>query len=116
MKMVAVVSWIPGLLVIGAGYLGYQAGSLASLTGSIVWAVALVIAGWFSWKNNPTAGYASGVLTFLLAIYFAYRFIASESFIPAGVLLIITFIGLFLVLLGVFIGPAGERKPWLRQS
>ncbi|MGW8179036.1 MAG: hypothetical protein ACWGQW_09765, partial [bacterium] len=50
------------------------------------------------------AGYLGGVFTFLLAIYFASRFIATERFVPNGILLIVSFVTLFAVTLGVFLG------------
>jgi uncharacterized membrane protein (UPF0136 family) len=104
MKLVAVTSWILSLLILYSGILGFQAGSLASLISSLIFAAVMAASGGYSWKGKKSAGYFCGVMTFLLAVYFAYRFIASESFIPAGLLLIVSFFGLFFVLLGVFLG------------
>ena len=47
--------------------------------------------------------YAAIVLNFLVAVYFAYRMIASERFVPSGILLIMSFLFLFLMLLGIFL-------------
>jgi hypothetical protein len=46
----------------------------------------------------------------LLAIYFAYLFLATERFVPNGVFLIISFLVLFGVTLGVFLGLREETE------
>jgi hypothetical protein len=55
------------------------------------------------------AGYAGGVGVFLLSIYFAHRLVVTERLIPNGVFLIISFMALFGLILGVFLGL--QRSP-----
>jgi hypothetical protein len=99
------------LLILLAGIGAYQgAGSIASLVSSLLLAGVLVASAVLSQRGKVGAAYIGGILVFLSAIYFAYRFIASERFLPSGVLLIISFVALFLVILGVFLTLSQEHQ------
>ena len=105
MKLAATALFVYSLLVLGGGVFAYVAvRSAASLVFAAILTVAFLSLGCLAFRGTLTAGYLGGGLTFLQAIYFAYRFIATERFIPSGVLLIISFIVLLAVMLGVFLG------------
>ncbi len=91
------------VVVLVGGWLGYSAaGGLVSLVSSVCVAGLLVIFANFS-RRAVKYEYATIVVNFLVAIYFAYRMIASERFIPSGILLVVSFFFLFLMLLGIFL-------------
>jgi uncharacterized membrane protein (UPF0136 family) len=91
------------LVVLVGGWLGYSAsGGLVSLVSSACVAVILLAFANLS-RRAVKYEYAAIVVNFLVAIYFAYRMIATERFIPSGVLLVVSFFFLFLMLLGIFL-------------
>lgn len=110
MKLASLTCFVFGVLIAGAGvYALNQLGSLVAFVSCILSAILLFATGYFSLKGVTGAGYTSGVLTFLLAIYFAYRFVASERFIVSGLFVILSFVALFLILLGVFLSLREEE-------
>jgi uncharacterized membrane protein (UPF0136 family) len=102
--------------MIAAGAYGYLVSQsvVSFMTGALL-GTALCLLSWFIRIGISSAGYAAGCINFLLAIYFAYRFIATERFIMAGVLLILSFITLFLLILGVFLGLWKEHLEVARR-
>lgn len=105
MRLAAATLLIYSALILGAGLVAYLASeSMASLIAAVVVSFLLLYLAFRAFRGSVRAGYVSGVFTFLLAIYFAYRFLATERFIPSGGLLIVSFIALFGVILGVFLG------------
>jgi len=110
MKLASLTCFVFGVLIAGAGvYALYQLGSIVAFVSCVFSSILLLATGYFSRKGVTGAGYTSGVLTFLLAIYFAYRFIASERFFISGMFLILSFVALFLILLGVFLSMREEE-------
>jgi len=105
MKLAAATLLIYTVLILGGGFVAYFSGeSIFPLVSAVVLSVVLISLAYRAFIGSVPAGYLGGVLTLLLAIYFAYRFIATERLVPNGVLLIISFIALFGVTLGVFLG------------
>jgi uncharacterized membrane protein (UPF0136 family) len=103
MNLVGAVSIVYAALIVYSGWLGYAAAaSSASVVMGTGVGLLLLALGLYS-RRAVSGGYAVGALTFLLAIYFAYRFIATERFFPSGALLLVSFLALFLILLGVFL-------------
>ena len=79
-----------GLFLVLGGYFGWKAGSSKSLITSLV-SAALVFGGFFLTTSNPRNGYlllscVGGTLT----VVFLMRVLATQKFMPAGMLLIIT--------------------------
>ena len=93
-----------GLILLGGCAAYFSAGSTISLISSLVGTGLFLFLAYHTSRGSVSAGYSGGVLTFLMAIYFAYRFIATERFMPSGLLLIVSFLALFGVSLGVFLG------------
>lgn len=105
MKLAAVTLFIYSVLVLGVGLFAYfSTESVASLAFAAILTLVFLFLGFLAFKGMLVAGYLGGALTLLQAIYFAYRFIATERFIPNGILLIVSFLVLFAVMLGVFLG------------
>jgi hypothetical protein len=105
MRLAATVTVLYAGLVLSAGFLAFSEGrGAAVLFGTFLVGGVLLAAGVQGWKGRIGAGYLSGFVVFLSAIYFAHRFIVTEQFVPGGVLLMLSFITLFFILLGVFLG------------
>ena len=105
MKVAAVGALLYGIIILIGGVIAFfQEQSVAFLVFGIVVGNIYFLLACGCFKEVVPAGYVSGALTFFLAVYWAYRFIASERFFPGGVLLILSFLVLFLILLGVFLG------------
>jgi len=105
LRLAAATLSLYGAVVLGGGLAAYGlTGSRISLISATLLSAVLCLLAFRAFKGSVSAGYMGAVCTFLLAIYFAYRFIASERFIPSGILLIVSFAALFGVTLGVFLG------------
>ena len=104
MKFSAIVILLYAFLILIGGIGGYlQAKSLYSLISGFLFGASLLLSGWFVWHESITAGYTATFIILLLAIYFGYRFILTEKFLPGGIMLIASFITLFFLLLSLFL-------------
>lgn len=109
MKIAATATLIYALLVLGGGVMGYvQARSAASLISGIVFGLPLLACGWFLWQGNIAAGYVAGLLTVILVLFFGYRFLTTNQFMPGGLMLLLSFLALFFLLLGIFLQARTE--------
>jgi uncharacterized membrane protein (UPF0136 family) len=103
MSLVDLACLIYPLVLLYAGWLGFREhGSLASLITAIIVAVVLAVLGFLSRKSVPS-GVAGTAVIFIMAVYFAYRLIVSNRFIPSGIFMIVSFFFLFAALLGIFL-------------
>lgn len=103
MNIVDLACLVYPLVLLYAGWLGYaQSGSLVSLISGILVAVVLAGLGLLSRRSVPF-GVAGTAVIFVMAVYFAYRLIVSNRFIPSGIFMIVSFFFLFLALLGIFL-------------
>lgn len=103
MNIVDLACLVYPLVLLYAGWLGYaQGGSLASLITGVIVASGLVTLGLLS-RKSVSFGIAGTAVIFVMAIYFAYRLIVSNRFIPSGIFMIISFCFLFFALLGIFL-------------
>jgi uncharacterized membrane protein (UPF0136 family) len=103
MKFSAIAILLYAFLILIGGVVEYlQAKSLYSLISGFIFGTSLLISGWFAWHESMTAGYIATLTILLLAIYFGYKFILTEKFLPSGIILIASFITLFFLLLSLF--------------
>ena len=104
MKLAAITVLVYALMVSAGGLVGYvQAKSIPSLISGILSGIVLLICGWLVWQGSMAAGYTSGAVVLLLALFFGYRFVTTNKFMPGGMMLILSFIALFFLLLGLFL-------------
>jgi len=84
-----------GALTIVGGIIGYtKAGSTASIIAGSISGVLLLIGAWLL-PTNQVAGLAlTLIVSLLLLIYFASKFIRTGAFMPAGLMSILSVIGL----------------------
>ena len=88
-----------GLLTIIGGVMGYvRAGSMASIIAGSVSGILLLVAA-FLMGNNPVAGLAlAGVVSILLAGRFVPAFLKNGDFMPAGMMSILSVIGIIMAI------------------
>ena len=84
-----------GALTIIGGLIGYvKAGSLPSIIAGAITGVLLVVAGWIL-PANRTPGLVIGlIVSLLLAAQFVPKFIRTKSLMPAGLMSILSVIGI----------------------
>ena len=89
-----------GALTITGGVIGYvKAGSLPSIIAGAITGVLLLVAGWIM-PGNRGAGLIIGlVVSLLLAAQFVPKFIRTKSVMPAGLMSILSVIGVVLVII-----------------
>jgi len=91
--MEKIVLAVYGVLMLGGGFMGYaKAGSKMSLIMGIVSSI-VIFAGLYLSKSKTRLGY--GLITsmsFLLVITFLMRFVETGSFMPSGMLIILSII------------------------
>lgn len=91
MKIKALITFLYAFLVLIGGITGYtKAGSIPSLAMGIAFAILLFLSAVGQYKRNMQAHYSAVILTALLALFFLSRFIKTLSFMPAGVMVIIS--------------------------
>jgi uncharacterized membrane protein (UPF0136 family) len=111
MRAAGVGSFLFGVVVLIGGIVAFiRVESLVFLVSGIVIGLVYLMLARSCFRGIMTAGYVSGALTFLSAIYLAYRLIASQRFFPSGALLILSFLVLFVILLGVFLGLQAKSQ------
>jgi uncharacterized membrane protein (UPF0136 family) len=89
-----------GILTIAGGVMGYaKAGSTASIIAGSISGILLLIGAWLL-PTNQVAGLAlTLIVSLLLLIYFASKFMRTGSFMPAGLMSILSVIGLIVVII-----------------
>ena len=89
-----------GLLTIVGGVIGYASkGSMASIVAGSISGILLLV-GAFLLPGNATAGLAvAGIVSILLAGRFIPAFIKTNDFMPAGMMSILSVIGIVVAIL-----------------
>jgi uncharacterized membrane protein (UPF0136 family) len=104
MKVAALTAMIYGILVLAGGIMGYvQAQSLISLIAGLVFGVIVVISGWLAWQGMAAGVFMAAGSAMLLGLFFGYRLSQTGSFMPAGMMLTLSFVALVIIVLAFFI-------------
>jgi uncharacterized membrane protein (UPF0136 family) len=88
-----------GALTIVGGIMGYaKAGSTASIIAGSISGILLLIGAWLI-PSNQVAGLAlTLIVSLLLLIYFALKFMRTSAFMPAGLMSILSVVGIIVVI------------------
>jgi uncharacterized membrane protein (UPF0136 family) len=101
MKYKGISVLIYSLLVLIGGILGYvKAQSAVSLMTGVLSSLFLCVGAFSLFKGKKLGFYLSTILTALLGVFFAYRFALTHSFMPAGLMCILSAIILIILLSG----------------
>ena len=103
MKLAAGVLFGYAVMILSAGVVDYLRDGWSILAALPVSVLLLALA-FGAFRGMLAAGYAGGAGLFLLSIYFAHRLIVTEELVPNGVFLMVSFMALFGLILGVFLG------------
>jgi uncharacterized membrane protein (UPF0136 family) len=88
-----------GALTIIGGVIGYvKAGSLPSIIAGTITGVLLLIAGWILPANRTTGLVIGLIVSLLLAAQFVPKFIRTKSVMPAGLMSLLSVIGIVVVI------------------
>jgi uncharacterized membrane protein (UPF0136 family) len=95
MKSLAIIQLLYGIIAIVGGIIGYvSAKSTVSLIMGIVSGLIILTAAYMLFQNNFTGVYIALVISLILSIVFAIRFTKSFSFMPSGLMLLLSVISL----------------------
>lgn len=91
MKTKAILTFLYALLVLIGGIAGYvKASSAPSLLMGVAFAILLFLSAAGQYRKSTLALYSAIILAAILAAFFAVRFVQTLSFLPAGVMVIIS--------------------------
>ena len=94
--MVKVILSLYGFFLLAGAYFGYKAGSTVSLVMGLISGI-LVLIGIYLTGTHPTFGYKMiFFVSIILSIVFLIRLFKTHSFMPAGMLLILSLIALII--------------------
>jgi uncharacterized membrane protein (UPF0136 family) len=80
-------------IVFAGGLIGYlKAGSKPSLIAGVVSAALLAGSAWMSWGNEVRALLIAAGIAALLSVVFLMRFLKTRSFMPAGMMLLVSLV------------------------
>jgi uncharacterized membrane protein (UPF0136 family) len=93
-----------GALTIAGGVMGYvKAGSTASIVAGSIAGVLLIVAGALIASGRVSCGLImGGIVSLVLAIQFVPKFFSAHKFMPAGMMSILSVIGIILTALALF--------------
>ena len=91
MPLSIVVILVYATVVFAGGLIGYlKAGSKPSLIAGVVSAALLAGAAWMSWNNEVRALWIAVGIAGLLSVVFLIRFLKTRSFMPSGMMLVLS--------------------------
>ncbi|MBL8149216.1 MAG: TMEM14 family protein [Blastocatellia bacterium] len=103
MSTQAIIIIVYGLFVALGGVMGYaKAKSKASLIAGSVSGVLLLASGFILTQGIQAGYYIAMILTVALLGLFAQRFLKTKSFMPAGMMCVISFVVLIVLAIGLF--------------
>lgn len=104
MRFASVATFLFALLIAFGGSLIFrQTGSLFFPSLGMISSLVLLAGAIGLWRRSLVAGFVTCGTSMLLGLFFGYQFISSEALIPGGILLVTSFITLFIVLVAVFV-------------
>lgn len=103
MRFAGIVTLLYSVSVVVSGWIAYVQHDSPFFVGlSVVAAVALVAGAVGIWRRRLPAAFVSCAVAMLLGLFFGYLFISSETFLPGGMMLISSFVTLFVILIALF--------------
>lgn len=99
MKLKATATLVYSLFVILGGLMGYiKAHSLPSLVMGSIFGLLLLVCAIALFRDSVLGHFSAIALGFILLIFFCYRFFQTYSFMPAGLMVVLS-VGLLVVLM-----------------
>jgi uncharacterized membrane protein (UPF0136 family) len=99
MKIRAGIVCLYGLLLLIGGMIGYlKAGSMASLIMGGAFALLTIASALAIGKNYKLGYYSALILSVILTLFFTFRFVKSENFMPSGLMAALSLIVIMVLL------------------
>jgi len=93
LKSIAYLTGIYGLIVIGGGLIGYfVAGSTASVIAGSLFGFLMILCGLGIQKEWAFALHAASIIALILTIFFIYRYAITGSWMPSGLMMILSLV------------------------
>ena len=93
MKTLAYLTGVYGLVVIGGGLIGYfLAGSTASVIAGSLFGFLMILCGIGIQKDWTFALHAAVIISFILTVFFIYRYAITWSWLPSGTMMIFSLV------------------------
>ncbi len=90
-----VIMLLYGIIILVGGIVGHlKAGSKASLISGLLFGLLLFAATWGMFRNKRWGDYLALITSALLIAFFAFRYVHTSNFLPAG-LLAVASLGVF---------------------
>ncbi|MFQ5740383.1 MAG: TMEM14 family protein [Acidobacteriota bacterium] len=110
MKLAGWTALIYGATVLVGGILAdLRTGSVVSLAVGVAAGAIAFYSGTLLLRGRMAGGFVVSGVAMVLGLFFGYRFIATGSFLPAGSLLVVSFLALFFILIGMFLAVGAEN-------
>lgn len=98
MRKAAWITFFYALIILIGGIIGHaKAASTASLTMGIIFGILLLFSAAGMYKNHLLPAYCGILLIFILDAFFTYRWIYTFSFLPPGLLALLSLVVLVAV-------------------
>ena len=92
--------YIFGVLTIAGGIMGYaKAGSTASIIAGSISGILLLVGAWLLPTNQGAGLAVTLIVSVLLLLYFASKFMRTSAFMPAGLMSILSLIGIIVAVM-----------------
>ena len=101
MSLGPMVLLVYGILMLLGGFMGYRAGSSASLIAGSTSGVLLLVAWLITWSQMALGLWIGVVIAGLLSATFAIRLVKTKKVMPAGGLMAISLLALVLLVISV---------------
>ena len=93
MKSIAYLTGVYGLIVIGGGLIGYfVSGSTASIISGSLFGFLMILCGLGIQKGWAFALHAASIISLILTIFFVYRYALTSSWLPSGIMMILSIV------------------------
>jgi uncharacterized membrane protein (UPF0136 family) len=103
MKCPVIIVFVYGLLVLAGGIFGYvKADSLPSLFMGSGFAILLIASAYTMTKNHKYGSLCALVLSTILTLFFGFRYIKMENFMPNGLMSILSLLVVAALLYSIF--------------
>ena len=90
-EITAIEIWVYGVLMILGGIMGFmKVHSKASLLSGVGLGLGLLASGYGVWRGSADCLIVAMVIAALLLVLFAFRYVKTRRFMPAGVLAILS--------------------------
>lgn len=110
MKFRGYIVFLYGILLVVGGLMGYlKANSLPSLIAGGGSGLLTIASAWAMLKHKPVGNLGAVILAFALTAFFSYRFYLTMSFMPAGMMALLSIVMVIML-------TSAKKQPQYRKQ